>query len=192
VYVHDHASGLVRPEKELKGFAKVALDPGETKSVSIPLNFRAFAYYHPRYEQWITEDGAFAILICASATDIRHTLTVTLESSVSLPCVLDRESTIREWMADPRGKRVLGPMYALMEEESRKMLGGDGDQDGIGMEIMDLMGDMPLVNALAWQQDALPMPAKDLVDGLLVQVHGQGGAHERAAAGGGSRPLRLL
>ncbi len=78
VYVHDQKSGLVRPEKELKGFAKVELQPGETRTVSIPLDFRAFAYYHPEYKQWITEDGEFDILIAASAADIRQTLTVTL------------------------------------------------------------------------------------------------------------------
>lgn len=51
VYVHDQQSTLTRPPKELKGFAKVALEPGETKTVSIPLDFRAFAYYHPAYGQ---------------------------------------------------------------------------------------------------------------------------------------------
>ncbi len=43
VYVHDRAAALARPPKELKGFAKVSLEPGETKTVSIPLNARAFA-----------------------------------------------------------------------------------------------------------------------------------------------------
>ena len=51
VYVHDQRSGLIRPEKELKGFAKVELQPGETKSVSIQFDFRSFAYYHPKYKQ---------------------------------------------------------------------------------------------------------------------------------------------
>jgi len=174
VYVHDRASGLVRPEKELKGFAKVALQPGETKSVAIKLDFRAFAYYHPEYKQWITEDGDFDILIASSAAHIRHTLAVTLESTLNLPCILDRESTIREWMADPRGKVALGPVYAPMEEQSRKMFGGgDGDENNIGMDFMDMMGDMPLVSVLMWQQSALPMHPEDLVDGLLTQVHGQ-------------------
>ena len=164
----------MRPEKELKGFAKVELQPGETKTVAIKLDFRAFAYYHPEYKQWITEDGDFDILIASSAADIRHTLTVTLESTLNLPCILDRESTIREWMADPRGKAVFGPFYAQMEEQSRKMFGGgDGDESAIGMDIMDMMGDMPLVSVLMWQQSALPMHPEDLVDGLLTQVHGQ-------------------
>ena len=47
VYVHDRAAQLVRPEKELKGFAKVALEPGETQTVAIPLDLRSFAYWHP-------------------------------------------------------------------------------------------------------------------------------------------------
>ncbi|KAA3660451.1 MAG: glycosyl hydrolase, partial [Chloroflexi bacterium] len=93
VYVHDQKAGLVRPEKELKGFAKVALQPGETKTVSIQLDFRAFAFYHPEHKQWITEDGEFDLLIAASATDIRQTMTVTLESTIDLPCILDKEST---------------------------------------------------------------------------------------------------
>jgi beta-glucosidase len=175
VYVHDHEAGLVRPEKELKGFAKVELQPGETQSVSIQLDFRAFAYYHPEYKQWITEDGDFDILIAASATDIRQALTVTLESSLYLPCILDKESTIREWMADPRGQAVFGPFYAQIEAQSRKAFGGGDERYGnggaIGMDIMDMMNDMPLVSVLMFQQSALTMPVEEMVDGLLMQVH---------------------
>ena len=175
VYVHDQMSGLRRPEKELKGFAKVELQPGETKSVSIKLDFRSFAYYHPEYKQWITEDGDFDILIAASAADIRETLTVTLESTLELPCILDKESTIREWMADPRGKAVFGPMYSQMEAQARKMFGsGDeryGNEGAIGMDIMEMFNDMPLVSVLMFQQGALTMPAEDMVNGLLMQVH---------------------
>jgi beta-glucosidase len=175
VYVHDQTSGLIRPEKELKGFAKVELQPGETKSVSIQLDFRAFAYYHPEYKQWITEDGEFDILIAASATDIRQFLTVTLESTLNLPCVLDKESTVKEWMADSRGKVVLGDIYAMIEEQSRKIFGGGddryGNENAIGMDIMDMMNDMPLVSVLMFQQGALTMPAEEMVDGLLMQAH---------------------
>jgi len=177
VYVHDQKSGLARPPKELKGFAKVELQPGETKTVSIPLDFRAFAYYHPKYKQWITEDGDFDLLIGASATDIRQTLTVTLESTLSLPCLIDKESTIREWMADPRGKVVLGPFYTQIETQSRKMFGGGeryGNENAIGMDIMDMMNDMPLVSVLMFQQGALSMPAEEMLEGFLMQVYSIG------------------
>ncbi|MFZ1400964.1 MAG: glycoside hydrolase family 3 C-terminal domain-containing protein [Candidatus Promineifilaceae bacterium] len=176
VYVHDHVAGLVRPFKELKGFAKVALEPGETKTVTIHLDFRAFAYYHPEYKQWITEDGQFNLLIGSSAADIRQTITVTLESTLNLPCILDMESTIREWMADPRGQAIFGPFYAQMEAEARKAFGGDdneryGTEGAIGMDIMEMFSDMPLVSVLMFQKDALPMHPEDLVAGLLQQVH---------------------
>jgi beta-glucosidase len=176
-YVHDQKSGLVRPPKELKGFAKVELQPGETKSVSVQLDFRAFAFYHPEFKQWITEDGEFDILIGASAADIRHSLTVTLQSTLNLPCILDKESTIREWMADPRGGVVLGPLYAQIETQARKVFGGDGEgerygnEGTIGMDIMDMMVDMPLVSVLMFQEGALTMPADDVVAGFLMQVH---------------------
>jgi beta-glucosidase len=153
----------------------VELKPGETKSVSIQLDFRAFAYYHPEYKQWITEDGDFDLLIAASAADIRQVLTVTLESTLSLPCILDKESTIREWMADPRGKQVFGPFYDLIEAESRKRFGGGderyGNESAIGMDIMDMMNDMPLISVLMFQESSLPMPAEEIVAGYLAQVH---------------------
>ncbi len=175
VYVHDQQSGLVRPYKELKGFAKVDLQPGETKTVSISLDFRAFAYYHPEYKQWITEDGEFDILIAASATDIRHSLTATLKSTLNLPCILDKESTIREWMTDPRGKNVFGSYYEMMETEARKMFGGGderyGNDGSIGMDIMEMFNDMPLVSVLMFQQQTLPVHPEDMVTGLLEQAH---------------------
>ncbi|MAT97004.1 MAG: glycosyl hydrolase [Anaerolineaceae bacterium] len=175
VYVCDKQSGLVRPYKELKGFAKVALQPGETKTVSIDLDFRAFAYYHPEYRQWITEDGEFDLLIAASAADVRHALTVTLESTLELPCILDKESTVREWMADARGQAVFGPFYTQMEAEARKMFGsGDeryGNDGAIGMDIMEMFNDMPLVSVLMFQQHTLPTHPEDMVADLLQQVH---------------------
>lgn len=174
VYVHDQRSGLMRPEKELKGFAKVELLPGETKSVSITLDFRAFSFYHSEYKQWITEDGEFDILIGASAEDIRHTLTVTLESTLNLPCILDKESTVREWLADPRGRAVYGPFHNLVEAEARKRFGGEkryGNESAIGMDIMEMFNDMPLVSVMMFQQRIFPKYPEDMVAEFLEQVH---------------------
>ena len=60
-----------------------------------------------------------------------------------------------------------------MEEQNRKSFGGDGGDSTIGMDMIDSMGDMPLVSVLMWQQGALPMHPEDLVDGLLAQVRAQ-------------------
>jgi len=177
VYVHDQKSNLVRPEKELKGFAKVELQPGETKSVSIPLDFRAFAYYHPDYRQWITEDGDFDLLIGASAADIRQTLTVTLESSLDLPSILDIDSTIREWLEDPREKAVFAPLFARIDAIGRQAFAGNSEasvnESTMGMDFMAMFADMPLIGILGFLQEAFPQPANEIVDELLAQVHGK-------------------
>ena len=177
VYVHDQKSSLVRPEKELKGFAKVELQPGETKTVSIALDFRAFAFYHPSYQQWITENGEFDILVAASSADIRAVLPVTLQSTLELPCVLDKESTIREWMDDPHGKVVISPLLAQIETMAAAVFGGDestGEKSAIGMDVLAMFGDMPLVSVLGFLQGGLPRPADEIAGEMLAQAHGMG------------------
>lgn len=172
VYVRDRQASLPRPPKELKGFAKVELQPGETRTVAIPLDFRAFAFYHPKYRCWVTESGEFDLLIGASSADIRHTVTVALESTVALPCALDAESTVREWLADPRGKAVFGPLFEQMRREMARALGAEAGGEPIGMDALNFMLDMPLVTVLGFQEAALPAPAEAVVASLLAKVHG--------------------
>jgi beta-glucosidase len=71
VYVRDEAARLVRPLKELKAFAKIALQPGETQTVSLPLNRQSLAFYDPAVGNWVTEAGTFTVLVGRSAQDIR-------------------------------------------------------------------------------------------------------------------------
>jgi beta-glucosidase len=59
-----------RPPKELKGFAKVELQPGETRRVSVSLDRRAFAYYDVAARAWRVEPGTFEILVARSSRDI--------------------------------------------------------------------------------------------------------------------------
>ncbi len=79
VYVKDVFSMVVRPEQELKGFEKTFLKAGETKRVSIKLDFRSFAYYNTALEKWHVENGVFEIGVGASSKDIRLTGTVNIE-----------------------------------------------------------------------------------------------------------------
>ena len=71
LYIHQDKPALERPEKELKGFQKIALKAGETKSVTIPLAQRSFAYYDPEKKGWLAETGDFQILVGSSSRDIR-------------------------------------------------------------------------------------------------------------------------
>jgi beta-glucosidase len=171
VYVHDHKSRMVRPPKELKGFAKVELQPGETKTVTLELDFRAFAYFHPAYKQWITEDGEFDILIGASSADIRCTQTVTLQSTLELPSILGQESTARDWMDDPRGRQVFAPLFQQITVQMQAAFGG-GEGEVAGMDPMGFMMDMPLTELFYFQGSPQTKSPEEMVDGLLSQVYG--------------------
>jgi beta-glucosidase len=71
VYVQEAQPSLPRPLKELKGFEKVTLKPGETKTISIPLDGRAFAYYAPDKQGWVSDAGDYKLLVGSSSRDIR-------------------------------------------------------------------------------------------------------------------------
>jgi beta-glucosidase len=171
VYVHDRQCSLARPPKELKGFAKVDLKPGETKTVSVDLDFRAFAFYHPAYQQWITEDGEYDLLIGASSADIRCALSVTLQSSLQLPSLLTHDSSLRQWIADPRGMDLLQPFFEQLLAQMQATFMEDAAH--VHMAVSDFLLDMPLPSMLYFTGADLPKSPDEIVDDLLAQVRDQ-------------------
>ncbi len=81
LYVRDVESTLPRPAKELKGFAKVHLQPGQSQSLTFTLDKRAFAFYSVEQGDWVVEPGAFEIMVGASSADIRSRATLTAEGA---------------------------------------------------------------------------------------------------------------
>ena len=73
VYIAPEQSRVPRPPKELKGFARVTLQPGETKTVKVPLNPRSFAYYDTAGKQWKAERGDYGVLVGSSSAQIELT-----------------------------------------------------------------------------------------------------------------------
>jgi beta-glucosidase len=73
VYVGDKHAGVPRPVKELKGFAKVELNPGETKHIEVTLNRRAFSYYDVKNHKWTVAPGDFDVYVARSAAEIELT-----------------------------------------------------------------------------------------------------------------------
>ncbi|MBV6390882.1 MAG: Thermostable beta-glucosidase B [Anaerolineales bacterium] len=90
VYVRDVESSHFRPFKELKGFAKVHIQPKEEKSVTIELDRRAFSFYDVGKKDWILETGDFEILVGASSQDIRLKTTLRLDSDQQASSYADR------------------------------------------------------------------------------------------------------
>src|SRR5712692_3866159 len=83
LYVRDKQARLQRPDKELKAFAKVHLEPGECKTVTLSIGRSALAYYDDLAHKWVAEAGEFEVLVGASSQDIRATATFVLTDSNS-------------------------------------------------------------------------------------------------------------
>jgi beta-glucosidase len=80
VYVRDVESTLPRPAKELAGFAKVWLEPGRTARAEVCLGRRSFAVWDATANDWLVEAGEYEILVGASSTDLRGSVSVRVES----------------------------------------------------------------------------------------------------------------
>ncbi len=104
LYVSDLTGTVRRPVKELKGYEKVSLEPGETKAVTMILDKRSFAWYNTDLHDWYVSSGDYEILIGASSRDIRLKKIVHLVSTRLLPLHLTLNTPLGELIADDRTK----------------------------------------------------------------------------------------
>ncbi len=107
LYVGDLESTLQRPEKELKHFVKVELQPGETKEVSFELSGRDFSYYDAKRDMWIAESGSFEIMAAASSRDIRLKAQFELESTQQVPMMVDKYTFAKELWDNQETRELL-------------------------------------------------------------------------------------
>lgn len=136
LYVADRESTVIRPEKELRDFAKVELAPDETKTVSFTLGKRAFAYYNTTIHDWHVETGDFDILIGKSSRDIVLSESVKVESTVKIPFVYTTDTTLGDVMKNPKA-------YALVKELFEKtMLTGGSEEERSEAEKEAISDDM--------------------------------------------------
>jgi beta-glucosidase len=124
VYVGDIEASVARPLRELKGFVKVNLEPGETQQVSCQLDQRAFAFWSRRFGQWVVESGEFMIAVGNSSRHLVTTEPITIDAPrLALP--LGPDSTLHEWLDDERGRQLLTQrdMRLLQDPELIKVIG---------------------------------------------------------------------
>ena len=130
LYVRDNTGACRRPDKELKGFEKISLEPGETKTVTMTLDHRSFAWYHTDLKDWYAASGKYDILIGASSRDIRLSESVQMNTSIRLPLKLDLNVTLEELASDDRtrkyGDYLKDKSYAYFNQyEGNGALAGD-------------------------------------------------------------------
>ena len=123
LYVGDRESTVFRPVRELKGFEKVSLAPGEIKTVTFTLDKRAFAYWNAGLHDWHVETGAFIIEIGRSSRDIALSCAVTVQSTVKLPEHFTLDSIFMDLMKSEKARDMLKPLLDAMMEN----LGAGGE-----------------------------------------------------------------
>ncbi len=161
LYVGNGEGAVIRPVKELKGFEKVALAPGEEKTVSFTLDKRAFAFYDTAIGDWRVETGEFAILIGKSSREIVLTEKVKVISTTTRKRTYTINTTLGDIMADPKGRQVIGQMMQSMGMGGMEETGGDA----MSSEAMAaMMGYMPLRAICMFAGDAV---TPDMLQGLL-------------------------
>lgn len=115
VYRSDRHSGIDRPAHELVGFRKVFLEPGESETVTIELDSRAFAYWSISRRGWIVDEGVFTLSVGASSRDLRVAGDIRLAAQ-GPAAKLTLSSSISDWFADPIGAQVLQGALAQLAD----------------------------------------------------------------------------
>ncbi len=169
LYVGAKKSSVRRPVRELRGFEKVTLAPGETKTVSFYLDGRAFAYYEPKIHDWFVESGVYTIEIGASSRDIRLGGEVNVTGTKELPITFTRMSTVGDLMKTAAGRGFMQQMMAMRqqrhggkaEEDSKKSMG-----EGSEKMVQQMMTDMPLASLVTYGAMTF-----EQLDGLIAMLN---------------------
>ena len=165
LYVGREQSGyVIRPVRELKGFEKVELQPGESKDVTFILNKRAFAYWEKAISDWHVESGEYTIEIGQSSRDICLTKAVQVTSTVTLPHPKYTMDTIfMDLLADPKARAVFDPMVQAMSKRFGASSEAVSDDMGIAM-----LNYLPLRGVVSFGGGAI---SPDVIQGMLDQLN---------------------
>ncbi|MBQ8930802.1 MAG: fibronectin type III-like domain-contianing protein, partial [Ruminiclostridium sp.] len=126
LYVCDKTGYEFRPLKELKGFEKVELQPGESKEVIFTLDSRSFSYYNEAMKDWFAASGKYEILIGKSSRDIQLKAEIDFRATKKIPFVAHENTVFGEFMDYPEGKEALEILRPLVSEG---LLGGQHVDD---------------------------------------------------------------
>ena len=156
VYVRDVEASVARPVRELKGFAKVSLEPGESRQVTITLDQRAFSFWSELLGTWVVEAGEFAVEVGHHSRDLPLTSTVAVDApSIAPPLTTD--STLHEWMADPTGLALIREAVAAGQPDPTR-----------DAELVSVIGTMPMSTLAAFQGMSVD---HDTLDKLVERLH---------------------
>jgi beta-glucosidase len=138
LYIRDVESKVNRPEKELKGFEKIELAPGEEKTVTFKLDKRSFAYYNTEIRDWYVESGEFEILVGKSSKEIELKETVKVNSTVTIKKKYDRNSLVRDLLEDAKTEKIILDVVDSILEKIKEPGKEKEDVNDVIKWIMDM------------------------------------------------------
>ncbi|MDQ0890259.1 beta-glucosidase [Paenibacillus sp. V4I9] len=163
LYVRDVRSSVSRPEKELKGFVKVALEPGEAKTVTFMLDKRSFAYFDVEMNDWHVETGEFEILVGKSSAEIVLKRTIRVNSTVSIAKTYTRNSTVGDLMENPRAATIVTDLLKHSPFGS-----SNGEGEGMSELMTAFLKYLPLRGLVAFSGGGLTVES---LDSLLERLN---------------------
>jgi beta-glucosidase len=159
LYVGDREASVARPPRELRAFAKVDLDPGETTVVAFALTARDLSWWSTRLHDWALEAGEFQLAVGASSRDLRLTTTVDVAAPPP-PVTLDAMATLQEWLADATGAALLHEAVGTDDQGRPKGILGN-------QELLPVIGNFPISTLAAFPGLGL---THELVHALIDQI----------------------
>lgn len=163
LYVRDIESSVIRPDKELKGFEKIELKPGEEKTVVFELDKRAFAYYNTDIRDWHVETGEFEILIGKSSRDIVLKDKLLVKSTVNVKKLVHRNTLMGDLLSDP----ILEPAFKEIQKDFMSSMFQSEDKTITAM-MMALVKYMPLRNLFTLTGEKL---TEEKLDELIQKLN---------------------
>ena len=165
LYISAPKGSMPRAEKELKGFKKVSLNPGESTTVEITVDRRAFSYYQVKANAWFVEPGDYQILIGKSSRDIVLQGHAAIESTDKLKLDVSADSLLGDLMQHPQ---VAAMMMAMLKQSPLGAASQD-TESGLGTMFQKMFQYIPLrsismVGMSPEQLQGLVMKIKSIVD----------------------------
>ena len=138
LYVAAPQDGMPRPVHELRGFDKVSLRAGETKTVTFELDSRAFAYWNKDIHDWYVASGDYGIEVGSSSRDIQYTKKVNIESAVKLPMTITENTCFGDLLGDPKYADALKPLINsyMHIDKKEKPKSSDAISDRMAQEML--------------------------------------------------------
>lgn len=138
----DGADTVGRPVRELRGFEKIWLEPGQTRTVTIDLDSRAFSYWEQRINGWYVEEGDYTVYVGTSSRDLPLTASLHVEAE-PLPLPEEARRTLGDLLSLAKTKEQLHQVLQLAGRLGQNLESLSGDNDATAM-VRAMIDALPL------------------------------------------------